>query len=72
MVKVLAEFGIAIFLLFRERRFDEKSISRIHLGQAGPCTLLVLIDDVTSRLMQLRFVPSKSTDLRLRSTARLS
>ncbi len=27
-----------------------------------PCTLLVFIDDATSRLMQLRFVPSESTD----------
>ncbi len=26
-----------------------------------PCTLLVFIDDATSRLMQLRFVPSEST-----------
>ncbi len=26
------------------------------------CTLLVFIDDATSRLMQLRFVPSESTD----------
>lgn len=27
-----------------------------------PCTLLVFIDDATSRLMHLRFVPSESTD----------
>src|SRR5271168_4866799 len=27
-----------------------------------PCTLLVFIDDATSQLMQLRFVPSESTD----------
>lgn len=27
-----------------------------------PCTLLVFIDDATSRLMQLRFVPSESTN----------
>src|SRR6202166_5457015 len=27
-----------------------------------PCTLLVFIDDATSKLMQLRFVPSESTD----------
>jgi hypothetical protein len=26
------------------------------------CTLLVFIDDATSKLMQLRFVPSESTD----------
>ena len=29
--------------------------------RADPCTLLVFIDDATSRLMQLRFVPSEST-----------
>ncbi len=29
--------------------------------RAEPCTLLVFIDDATSRLMQLRFVPSEST-----------
>jgi hypothetical protein len=27
-----------------------------------PCTLLVFIDDATSKLMRLRFVPSESTD----------
>ena len=26
-----------------------------------PCTLLVFVDDATSRLMHLRFVPTKST-----------
>ena len=31
-------------------------------GRGEPCTLLVFIDDATSRLMQLRFVPSESTD----------
>lgn len=30
--------------------------------RGDPCTLLVFIDDATSRLMQLRFVPSESTD----------
>jgi hypothetical protein len=30
--------------------------------RADPCTLLVFIDDATSKLMQLRFVPSESTD----------
>ena len=30
--------------------------------RAEPCTLLVFIDDATSKLMQLRFVPSESTD----------
>ncbi len=29
--------------------------------RAAPCTLLVFIDDATSRLMELRFVPSEST-----------
>jgi hypothetical protein len=28
---------------------------------SSPCTLLVFIDDATSRLMELRFVPSEST-----------
>jgi hypothetical protein len=27
-----------------------------------PCTLLVIIDDANSKLMQVRFVPSESTD----------
>jgi hypothetical protein len=31
-------------------------------GRGAPCTLLVFIDDATSRLMRLRFVPSESTD----------
>ncbi len=30
-------------------------------GRGEPCTLLVFIDHATSRLMQLRFVPSEST-----------
>jgi transposase len=30
--------------------------------RGDPCTLLVFIDDATSKLMQLRFVPSESTD----------
>ena len=30
--------------------------------RAEPCTLLVFIDDATSKLMQLRFVPSESTE----------
>ena len=30
-------------------------------ARGEPCTLLVFIDDATSRLMQLRFVPSEST-----------
>ena len=31
-------------------------------NRGEPCTLLVFIDDATSRLMQLRFVPSESTE----------
>ena len=31
-------------------------------NRADACTLLVFIDDATSRLVQLRFVPSESTD----------
>jgi hypothetical protein len=31
-------------------------------SRGEPCTLLVFIDDATSKLMQLRFVPSESTD----------
>ena len=31
-------------------------------GRGEPCTLLVFIDDATSKLMQLRFVPSESTE----------
>ena len=30
-------------------------------GRGEACTLLVFIDDATSKLMQLRFVPSEST-----------
>ncbi len=30
--------------------------------RGAACTLLVFIDDATSKLMQLRFVPSESTD----------
>jgi transposase len=30
--------------------------------RCDPCTLLVFIDDATSKLMQLRFVPTESTD----------
>ena len=30
--------------------------------RGDPCTLLVFIDDATSKLMQLRFVPSESTE----------
>ena len=31
--------------------------------RAEPCTLLVFVDDATSKLMQMRFVPSESTEL---------
>src|ERR1700737_562168 len=31
-------------------------------NRGAPCTLLVFIDDATSKLMQLRFAPSESTD----------
>ena len=31
-------------------------------GRADSCTLLVFVDDATSKLMQLRFVPSESTE----------
>ena len=37
-----------------------------------PCTLLVFIDDATSKLMQLRFVPSESTDSYFEALARVS
>jgi len=30
-------------------------------NRGEPCTLLVFIDDATSKLMQLRFVPNEST-----------
>jgi len=36
-------------------------------GRSAPCTLLVFIDDATSALMTLRFVPSESTDSYLRA-----
>lgn len=41
-----------------------KSTAAIIAGSKGrgePCTLLVFIDDATSKLMQLRFLPSEST-----------
>ncbi len=40
----------------------EGSEHRWFEDRADPCTLLVFIDDATSKLMQLRFVPSESTD----------
>jgi Homeodomain-like domain len=59
----------------QRRRFHQPRLRREAMGElvqidgsehrwfedrAGPCTLLVFIDDATGRLMQLRFVPSES------------
>ena len=41
-------------------RWQRSSMVLKHRGDR--CTLLVFIDDATSKLMQLRFVPSESTD----------
>src|SRR5277367_5485933 len=61
----------------QRRSFHQPRLRREHYGEliqidgsehrwfedrAAPCTLLVFIDDATSKLMQLRFVPSESTD----------
>jgi hypothetical protein len=51
----------------RRERFGELvqidgSDHRWFEDRGKPCTLLVFIDDATSRLMQLRFVLSESTD----------
>src|SRR3981081_4503496 len=58
------------------RRIQQPRHRREHVGEliqidgsdhrwfedrGAPCTLLVFIDDATSRLMELRFVPSEST-----------
>lgn len=43
-----------------QSRKQRKSFHQPRL-QREPCTLLVFIDDTTSRLMQLRFKPSEST-----------
>jgi len=43
------------------RRMIDGSDHRWFEDRAAPCTLLVFIDDATSRLMELRFVPSEST-----------
>jgi hypothetical protein len=60
----------------QRRRFHQPRLRREQLGEliqidgsehrwfedrGPPCTLLVFIDDATSRLMQMRFVPSEST-----------
>ena len=61
----------------QRRSFDQPRLRRECIGEliqidgsehrwfedrGAPCTLLVLIDDATSRLMQLRFVPRESTN----------
>jgi transposase len=61
----------------QRRAFHQPRLRREHYGEliqidgsehrwfedrGAPCTLLVFIDDATSRLMRLRFVPSESTD----------
>ena len=61
----------------QRRTFHQPRLRREHYGEliqidgsehrwfeerGAPCTLLVFIDDATSRIMQLRFVPSESTD----------
>jgi hypothetical protein len=60
----------------QRRRFHQPRLRREHVGEliqidgsehrwfedrGHPCTLLVFVDDATSRLMQMRFVPSEST-----------
>ena len=62
----------------QRRSFHQPRLRREHYGELiqidgsehrwfedradHPCTLLVFIDDATSKLMQLRFVPSESTE----------
>jgi transposase len=74
--KWMVESGL--WLSRKQRRsFHQPRLRREHHGEliqidgsehrwfedrADPCTLLVFIDDATSKLMQLRFVPSESTD----------
>ena len=74
--KWMVESGL--WLSRKQRRsFHQPRLRREHYGEliqidgsehrwfedrAAPCTLLVFIDDATSKLMQLRFVPSESTD----------
>lgn len=60
----------------QRRRFHQPRLRRERLGElvqvdgsehrwfedrGPPCTLLVFVDDATSRLMQMRFVPSETT-----------
>jgi hypothetical protein len=74
--KWMVEAGL--WLSRKQRRtFHQPRLRREHYGEliqidgsehrwfeerGAPCTLLVFIDDATSRIMQLRFVPSESTD----------
>ncbi|ADW71433.1 ISNCY family transposase [Granulicella tundricola] len=69
--------GAGVWLSRKQRRsFHQPRLRRESLGElvqidgsehrwfeqrGEPCTLLVFIDDATSRLMQMRFVPSEST-----------
>src|SRR3984885_7803828 len=70
--------GDGLWLSRKQRKsFHQPRLRREHYGEliqidgsehrwfedrGEPCTLLVFIDDATSRLMQLRFVRSESTD----------
>jgi transposase len=72
--KWMVESGV--WLSRKQRRsFHQPRLQREHYGEliqidgsehrrfenrAEPCTLLVFIDDATSKLMQLRFVPAKA------------
>jgi hypothetical protein len=74
--KWMVEFGL--WLSRKQRRsFHQPRLRRQHHGEliqidgsdhrwfegrAAPCTLLVFIDDATSKLMQLRFVASETTE----------
>jgi hypothetical protein len=74
--KWMVEFGL--WLSRKQRRsFHQPRLRREHYGEliqidgsdrrwfegrAAPCTLLVFIDDATSKLMQLRFVASATTE----------
>ena len=58
--------AIALALATGLRKDPYRTIFDVWCGgpenRGEPCTLLVFIDDATSKLMQLRFVPSESTD----------
>jgi len=48
---------------FRHRVQGQRAVDEpLHKFETAHCSLLVFIDDATSKLMQLRFVPSESTD----------